>query len=120
MNTLLRIGFVVSILSFFTGTYSQQFSISSRIPFLVEDNVPVIDSVSPKDLNNVPLISNPKANCHKGLRHFGREAPVLVNQNSQPGTYESVWDSTGFSSGIYYYRISAGNFTDTKKMVLMK
>jgi hypothetical protein len=50
----------------------------------------------------------------------GNEAAVLVNQNLNAGTYNVDFDGNNFSSGIYFYVITAGEFTQTKKMVLVK
>lgn len=50
----------------------------------------------------------------------GREVATLVNSVEQPG-YKSVeFDASNLSSGVYYYRLQAGNFTETKKLVLLK
>jgi hypothetical protein len=51
---------------------------------------------------------------------LGREATVLVNENLKPGSYKVSWDGTNYPSGLYFYVLSAGNFTQTKKMVLVK
>ncbi len=51
---------------------------------------------------------------------IGREIEVLVNQQLQPGTYEVNWDASAYPSGVYYYRLEAGSFTETKKMALVK
>jgi hypothetical protein len=51
---------------------------------------------------------------------LGREVTVLVNQQLQPGTYEADWDASAYPSGVYFYKLEIGSFTDTKKMVLMK
>jgi len=50
----------------------------------------------------------------------GREVATLVNGQLSPGTYEIEWDASNFASGIYFYKLIAGDFVDTKKMVLMK
>ena len=50
----------------------------------------------------------------------GREAEVLVNQQLQPGSYNTVFDGAILSSGIYFYKITAGEFFETKKMMLIK
>lgn len=50
----------------------------------------------------------------------GRFITEIVNSIQQPGTYEIKWNGAGYASGIYFYRIKAGNFTETKKMVLVK
>jgi len=51
---------------------------------------------------------------------LGREVSVLVDQVMSPGTYRFTWDASAFSSGVYFYRLKAGSFTQTKQMVLHK
>ncbi|NOS84167.1 MAG: T9SS type A sorting domain-containing protein, partial [Ignavibacteria bacterium] len=51
---------------------------------------------------------------------LGKEVAKLVNQQLQPGSYEADWDASAFPSGVYYYKLESGNFTETKKMVLIK
>ena len=51
---------------------------------------------------------------------LGREVTTLVNEELRPGKYEVTFDGTKFSSGVYYYKLIAGEFTDTKRMVLVK
>jgi photosystem II stability/assembly factor-like uncharacterized protein len=51
---------------------------------------------------------------------LGREAATLVNEPLKPGSYEVEWDGSNFSSGIYFYRLEAGTFSETKKMVILK
>ena len=51
---------------------------------------------------------------------IGREVAVLVNQHLNAGTYRYSWNASGFSSGIYLYRIIAKDFTMVKKMIYMK
>lgn len=50
----------------------------------------------------------------------GREVATILNEKLSPGTYEVNWNASGFASGVYFYKISTGDFTDSKKMVLMK
>ncbi len=50
----------------------------------------------------------------------GREIYVLVNKEMKPGEYESSWDAGDFPSGIFFYRLTAGGYYGTKKMVLIK
>ncbi|UCH89374.1 MAG: T9SS type A sorting domain-containing protein [Thermoplasmata archaeon] len=49
-----------------------------------------------------------------------RRVGVLVNEYKQPGAYEVVWNGASFSSGIYFVRMTAGNYTTTEKMLLIK
>lgn len=51
---------------------------------------------------------------------LGEEVATLVNEELTSGTYEVTWDAEGISSGIYYYRIKAGEFRETKKLILLK
>jgi len=51
---------------------------------------------------------------------LGREVSVLVNERKNAGSYEVKFDAAGLSSGVYFYRIQAGEFTQTKRLLLLK
>ncbi len=51
---------------------------------------------------------------------LGQEVRTLINDVRHAGEYEVVFDAAGLPSGVYMYKLSAGSFLDTKKMVLMK
>ena len=51
---------------------------------------------------------------------LGREVMSLINEEKPAGRYEAKFDAKGLPSGIYFYRLRAGSFVETKKMVLMK
>jgi hypothetical protein len=51
---------------------------------------------------------------------LGREVAVLVNERKPAGTFTATWDATSKPTGVYLYRLSAGTFTQTRKMVLAK
>ena len=51
---------------------------------------------------------------------LGIEVGTLVNELKDAGAYEVVFDASNYSSGIYIYRLQAGSFVETKKMVLLK
>jgi hypothetical protein len=51
---------------------------------------------------------------------LGREVATLVNEIKEPGEYSVQWDASGFSSGVYFFRIHAGDFLTTRKMLLAK
>jgi hypothetical protein len=51
---------------------------------------------------------------------LGTEIAILVNEQKPAGTYEVEFDATGLPSGIYFYRLTAGSYSATKKMLLLK
>ena len=51
---------------------------------------------------------------------LGRELVTLVNEKLSPGTYEVEWNASNYPSGVYFYKITAGDFLDSRKMILMK
>ncbi len=51
---------------------------------------------------------------------LGREIKNLVNKKELPGNYEVTFNASNLPSGIYFYRLQAGSFSDTKKLVLLK
>jgi len=51
---------------------------------------------------------------------LGREVKTLVNEKQLAGEYEASFDGNNLNSGIYFYRIQAGNYTQVKRMVLIK
>ncbi|MCX6161955.1 MAG: T9SS type A sorting domain-containing protein [Ignavibacteriae bacterium] len=51
---------------------------------------------------------------------MGREVEMLVNERQAAGSYEAVWDGTRFASGVYFYRLTAEGFNETRKMILIR
>lgn len=51
---------------------------------------------------------------------LGEEVAVLVNELKNAGTYNLLFNASALSSGVYFYKIEAGEFTETKKLILMK
>lgn len=51
---------------------------------------------------------------------LGQEVATLINEKKAPGTYRVEWDADRLASGMYFYRLQAGKFTETKKALLMK
>jgi len=50
----------------------------------------------------------------------GSEVATLINEEKQPGTYKVEWNASNLPSGVYFYRLQAGDFTEIKKMTLLK
>jgi photosystem II stability/assembly factor-like uncharacterized protein len=51
---------------------------------------------------------------------LGNEVATLVNEEKQPGVYEVEFDGSQLSSGIYFYTLTSGNFSASKKLILLK
>jgi hypothetical protein len=51
---------------------------------------------------------------------LGKEVSLLVNEHLQPGKYEVTFNTKNLPSGIYFYRLTSGEFNETKKMLLVK
>ena len=51
---------------------------------------------------------------------LGREVSVLVNEEKPAGIYDVQFNATNLPSGVYFYRIFAGDFTETKKLIILK
>ncbi|MCK5087226.1 MAG: T9SS type A sorting domain-containing protein, partial [Melioribacteraceae bacterium] len=51
---------------------------------------------------------------------LGNEIAVLVNEENPAGNYEVEFDGYGLISGIYFYKLQAGSYVETKKMILIK
>ena len=63
------------------------------------------------------------ANCFVSLKVYdvlGREVKTLVNEVKRVGRYEVKFDASGLASGVYFYRLTAGNFIATNKMILIR
>ena len=88
--------------------YPNPFNPSTKIKFSIPSNVR-------SEMSNVKLII---------YDILGREIATLVNERLSPGTYEVQWSAssvaTNFASGVYFYLIQAGDFQETKKMILIK
>ncbi|MFC2093100.1 T9SS type A sorting domain-containing protein [Bacteroidota bacterium] len=51
---------------------------------------------------------------------LGREVSTLINEKLAPGIYEVDWNGSDYPSGVYYYKLMTDNFSETKKMILVK
>jgi uncharacterized Ntn-hydrolase superfamily protein len=82
-------------------------------------------------LQNYPNPFNPETSIRFGINKssmvsliiynvLGEEVKILVNENLSSGTYEISWLADNNPSGVYYYRLQAGDYIETKKMLLLK
>lgn len=51
---------------------------------------------------------------------LGREIKTLFNEKLKPGSYQVNFDGTNYPSGVYFYKLQVGDYTETKKMMLVK
>ncbi len=51
---------------------------------------------------------------------LGREVVTLVNKEQNAGSYKVIFDASKLNSGVYFYQLQSGNFTKSKKMILLK
>jgi len=51
---------------------------------------------------------------------LGKQVAQLVNKEMVAGRYEATWDASNYASGTYIYKFESGEFTDVKKMILIK
>jgi len=111
-----------------TLKYSQPVGIkpiSSLVPdkFNLYQNYPNPFNPSTKIKFSVPLNKGGDRGLSVTLAIYdllGREVAVLVNEQLVPGTYEVQWNASNNTSGVYFYRLMAGSFIETKKMLLIK
>jgi hypothetical protein len=50
----------------------------------------------------------------------GKHVETLLNKQMNPGSHEVEWNAANYSSGVYFYKLQAEGFVDTKKMILIK
>lgn len=85
------------------------FSLSQNYPNPFNPNTSIKFSIPKSSFVNITIYNM-----------LGEEVVILVNQELKPGTYEADFDGSNLPSGTYFYRLQAGNYTETKKMVLLK
>ena len=97
----------------------------------IDDNNPLGVPFQFQLYNNYPNPFNPTTKIKYQLPELsfvtlkvydvlGNEVAILVSEEKPIGTYELIWHSENLPSGIYFYRLQAGSFVETKKMVLLK
>jgi photosystem II stability/assembly factor-like uncharacterized protein len=91
----------------------------SEVPaeFKLEQNYPNPFNPSTSIKFHLPKSSNVMLVVYDML---GKESITLVNETLNAGSYETGWNASGYSSGIYFYRFTSGDYTETKKMLLVK
>jgi hypothetical protein len=99
--------------------------ISSEIPerFLLMQNYPNPFNSGTKirfDVKKSVASSQESVVILKVFDITGKEVTTLVNEQLNPGTYEVTFDGSNLPSGVYFYQLNSNNFSDTKKLILLK
>jgi hypothetical protein len=94
-------------------------NISTEIPsaFSLEQNYPNPFNPVTKIKFDIPKSAYTEIKIYDNL---GRDVYTLVSQGLTAGKYEVEWNASNYPSGVYYYKITAGDYSETKKMVLVK
>ena len=87
------------------------------VAFRLDQNYPNPFNPSTKIKYLIPQSSNVVIKVYDIL---GNEIETLVNEEKQIGTYEITWYAENLPSGVYFYQLRAGDFVETKKMLLIK
>ena len=118
-----------------TGTYKYRLKqIDFDGSFEYSNEIEVAVDFTPKEIvlyQNYPNPFNPKTVISyqlpvtgnvtlKVYDVLGNEVTILVNEEKQLGVYEVGFDGTDLPSGIYFYKLIAGSFVETKKMILIR
>jgi len=102
--------------------YSEVVEVTNPAPteFVLEQNYPNPFNPSTKIRYEIPGQADKKLVVLKLYDVIGNEIATLEKEVKEAGRYEVELNATNLPSGIYFYRLSAGSFTDTKKMILLK
>jgi dienelactone hydrolase len=101
----------------FTGTLSSVAAASVPVQFSLAQNYPNPFNPTTVVRYELPLASSVRLAVYDIL---GREVSVLVNERREAGVHEVKFDGGGLASGVYFYRLQAGSFTETNKLLLLR
>lgn len=107
--------------------YPNPFNASTTIKYSIPSSTVILSRAKNlKDFSSQTSTNNgapQKDNSYVTLKVYdilGQEVVSLVNHYQKPGNYKVEFNATNLSSGIYYYKLTNNNFTEAKKMILLK
>lgn len=85
--------------------------------YMLDQNYP-----NPFNPNTIIRFSIPRSGLVtlKVFDIMGKEVAALVNEAKTPGNYEVEWNGSNLPSGVYFYKLLSGDYSSTRKMILMK
>jgi hypothetical protein len=114
-------------------SFTPEFTLGAIYYGILSENYEIISNLSKESglLQNYPNPFNSSTTIEFGLPEagrvridiydlLGRRIETLVDEEKRAGQHRIVWDASGHSSGVYFYRIEAGDFVETKRMVYLK
>ncbi len=113
------------------GTIDDTLSLVNQVTGIIDDQGSLLTPNSFNLAQNYPNPFNPSTKIswqspvgsHQTLKVYdvlGNEVATIVDEFREAGRYEITFDASNLSSGIYFYRLQAGSFVETKKMIFLK
>jgi uncharacterized delta-60 repeat protein len=100
-----------------TGSFLKEHRADIPLEFALLSNHPNPFNASTVIDYQLPVASNVKLEVYNVL---GEKVATLVNSKQQAGYRSVIWDASEVSSGIYFYKLTAGDFSETERMMLVK
>jgi hypothetical protein len=129
-----RIGFHGDSTTVNVTTISNTDSVNFYLTSLIVTGIKKTENTTPSEYKlyqNYPNPFNPSTNIKYQIKNnklvtlkiyniLGIEVATLVSEKQSPGVYEVTFDGSGFASGIYFYKLIAGDYSETRRMILIK
>ena len=118
-DSLTAKGLIENTITFLNGIVSVNENQNVKIPtkFSLKQNYP--NPFNPKTKIKYEIAKSGFVNL-KVFDVLGREIKTLVNENKNVGVYETEFDANNLNSGMYFYKLTTNNFSEMKKMILVK
>jgi hypothetical protein len=100
---------IIQGISFEDGDLPEKYSLLQNFPNPFNPSTTINFSIPEASLVSLKVFNS-----------LGQEIETLVSKELNAGNYKYDWDAKNFSSGIYFYKMQAGDFIVTKKMILLK
>ncbi len=94
--------------------YPNPFNPTTKIRFDIPNGIPSLEGYVRPGGRGVGMVTL------KVFDIMGREVATLVNEQLAPGTYETTFDGSNLSSGTYFYKLTTGDFSQTKRLALIR